>query len=556
MIETLSISNYALIDNIELTFLPGLNIITGETGAGKSIMLGALSMLFGNRADTKVVSDKSKKSVVEGVFDITGYGEIERLLNDNDIDTLGTQLILRREISPSGRSRSFVNDVPAQLSVLREIAIRLVDLHSQHQNLLLADSDYQLAVIDTMLDDKSVKTEYAEAYEAFRAALKKYQIARRASETSKAEEEYIRYQLQLLEQLNLQPGEQEALEQERSLLANVTSVKSALMQIAEMLDGSENNILSMLRHSTGLLDDLDGLPEAEALSARLESLRIEADDIKDTVESLDSRLDADPRRLEYVEERLSDIYELQRKLSADSDEALIALQQDLSERIDSIDNSDERLKQYAAKAKAAKKQAIALAEKLTGARRKVAEKFTGELLESAIPLGMKNLRAEIEITPADLTATGADKVNFLFAFNKNQQLMPVKDTASGGEISRLMLSIKALVAKHVQLPSIIFDEVDTGVSGDVAGRMGRLMKDISRRIQVIAITHLPPVASKGDVHFKVFKEDTATATNTRVRRLSDDERVGELALMLSGDSTNEAARTTARGMLDAERRLL
>lgn len=556
MIETLSISNYALIDNIELTFLPGLNIITGETGAGKSIMLGALSMLFGNRADTKVVSDKSKKSVVEGVFDITGYGEIERLLNENDIDTLGAQLILRREISPSGRSRSFVNDVPAQLSVLREIAIRLVDLHSQHQNLLLADSDYQLAVIDTMLDDKSVKTEYAEAYEAFRAALKKYQIARRASETSKAEEEYIRYQLQLLEQLNLQPGEQEALEQERSLLANVTSVKSALMQIAEMLDGGENNILSMLRHSTGLLDDLDGLPEAEALSARFESLRIEADDIKDTVESLDSRLDADPRRLEYVEERLSDIYELQRKLSADSDEALIALQQDLSERIDSIDNSDERLKQYASKAKAAKKQAIALAEKLTGARRKVAEKFTGELLESAIPLGMKNLRAEIEITPADLTATGADKVNFLFAFNKNQQLMPVKDTASGGEISRLMLSIKALVAKHVQLPSIIFDEVDTGVSGDVAGRMGRLMKDISRRIQVIAITHLPPVASKGDVHFKVFKEDTATATNTRVRRLSDDERVGELALMLSGDSTNEAARTTARGMLDAECRLL
>lgn len=551
MIETLSISNYALIDNIELAFRPGLNIITGETGAGKSIMLGALSMLFGNRADTRVVSDKSKKSVVEGIFDITGYDEIEHLLKANDIDPLDKQLILRREISPAGRSRSFVNDAPAQLSLLREIAIRLVDLHSQHQNLLLADSDYQLALIDTMLDDKTVKSDYEAAYEAFRTALKKYQAARRASETSKAEEEYIRYQLDLLEQLNLQPGEQEALEQERNLLANVTTVKGSLEQIIEMLDGGENNILSMLRYSEDLLDDLDGLQEAEQLTCRIESIRIEANDIKDTIEAIDSRLDADPRRLEYVEERLSDIYELERKLSADSDEALIAMQQELSERIDSIDNSDERLKQYATKAKIAKKNALELAEKLTSARREVAAKFAAELLESAIPLGMKNLRAEIEITPAELNPTGADKVNFLFAFNKNQQLMPVKDTASGGEISRLMLSIKALVANHIQLPSIIFDEVDTGVSGDVAGRMGMLMKEISQRIQVIAITHLPPVASKGDVHFKVFKEDSDTATNTRVRMLTDDERVAELALMLSGDATNEAARATARGMLNA-----
>lgn len=549
MIETLSISNYALIDNIELTFRPGLNIITGETGAGKSIMLGALSMLFGNRADTKVVSDKSKKSVVEGIFDITGYDEIGRILSENDIDPMDSQLILRREISPSGRSRSFVNDVPAPLSLLREIAIRLVDLHSQHQNLLLADNSYQLTVIDTMLDDKVIKKEYAAAYDAFRSALKKYQVARRASETSKAEEEYIRYQLQLLEELNLQAGEQEALEQERNLLANVTTVKESLGQILEMFDGGEYNILAMLRQSEGLLDGLDGLQESEQLISRMESLRIEATDIKDTVETLDSRLEADPRRLEYVEERLGDIYDLQRKLSADSDEALIALQQELSERIDSIDNSDERLKQYATKAKIAKKHAIELAERLTEARRRVAAHFVEELLESATPLGMKNLRAEIEITPAELSPTGADKVDFLFAFNKNQPLMPVKDTASGGEISRLMLSVKALVADHVQLPSIIFDEVDTGVSGDVAGRMGKLMKDISRRIQVIAITHLPPVASKGDVHFKVFKEDTDTTTNTRVKQLSDEERIGELALMLSGDADNEAARQTAKGMI-------
>lgn len=549
MIETLSISNYALIDKIELAFQPGLNIITGETGAGKSIMLGALSMLFGNRADTKVVSDKSKKSIVEGVFDIAGYDGIDTILADNDIDTLGSQLILRREIAPNGRSRSFVNDVPAPLSLLREIAIRLVDLHSQHQNLLLADNDYQLSVIDTMLPDKGITKEYTSAYDAYRSALKKYQAARRASETSKAEEEYLRYQLDLLLQLNLQPGEQEALEQERDILANVNSVKEALGGITELFDGGEDNILSMLRQSGNLISDAGNLPEAEQIAARIESLKIEAADIRDTVEALDSRIEADPARLEYVEERLGDIYSLQRKLSVDSDEALLSLQQELSERIDSIDNSDERVKQYATKAKQAKKHAMEIAETLTEARRKVAGEFVGQLLAGAIPLGMKNLRAEIEITPAELSPTGADKVNFLFAFNKNQQLMPVKDTASGGEISRLMLSIKALIARHIQLPSIIFDEVDTGVSGDVASRMGSMMKDISKKIQVIAITHLPPVASKGDVHFKVYKEDNDTATITRVRELTPGERVSELALMLSGDANNEAARSTAASLL-------
>ena len=552
MIETLTISNYALIDHIELRFQPGLNIITGETGAGKSIMLGALSMLFGNRADTKVVRDKDKKSVVEGVFDITDYDEIEKILTENDIDLLNKQLILRREITTAGRSRSFVNDVPVQLTLLREIAIRLVDLHSQHQNLLLADNDYQLTLVDTMLNDKSAKSNYSEAYDTFRIALKKYQTAKRASETSKAEEEYLRYQLQLLEQLNLQSGEQEALEQEYNILSNVNHIKGSLCQILELFDGNENNILNSLRQSESAINGLDSLAESETLNERIEMLRIEATDIKDTVEAINSRLEADPQRLSYVEERLNDIYSIQRKLSVDSEEALIALHKELGERVDSIDNSDERIKQYASKAKIAKKQAIEQAASLTEARRDVADKFRESLLTSATPLGMKNLRAEIEISPTELSASGADKVNFLFAFNKNQPLMPVKDTASGGEISRLMLSIKALVAEHVQLPSIIFDEVDTGVSGDVANRMGKLMKDISRRIQVIVITHLPPVAAKGDVHFKVFKEDTETTTTTKVRKLSEEERIEELALMLSGDKNNEAARNTARSLIAGE----
>lgn len=550
MLATLTISNYALIDNIELTFRPGLNIITGETGAGKSIMLGALSMLFGNRADTKVVSDKSKKSIVEGTFDITGYEDIGKILEANDIDSFDKQIILRREISPTGRSRSYINDTPASLSLLREVAIRLVDLHSQHQNLLLADNAYQLAVIDTMLPDRSIRQDYEEAYELFRAALKKYQAARRAADTSKAEEEYLRYQLDLLQQLDVQPAEQESLEQERNLLANVTTVKENLARVIALFDGGEENILSMLRQSVGLIEGTSTLPEAENIAARIDSLHIEAADIKDTVESIDSRLDVDPRRLEFVEERLNDIYEAQRKLSVSSVDEMLALRSSLAERIDSIDNSDERIKQYATKAKIAKKRAMEAAEKLTEARRNVAEQFTRDLLDNAMPLGMKNLRAEIEFTPTELSPEGADKVNFLFSFNKNQPLMPVKDTASGGEISRLMLTIKALIADRVQLPSIIFDEVDTGVSGEVAGRMGKLMKDISRRIQVIAITHLPPVASKGDAHFKVFKEDSATATNTRVRCLTPEERIAELALMLSGDADNEAARTTARSLIE------
>lgn len=549
MIETLTISNYALIDHIELTFQPGLNIITGETGAGKSIMLGALSMLFGNRADTKVVRDKDKKSVVEGVFDITNYDDIEKILTDNDIDLLNKQLILRREITTAGRSRSFINDVPVQLTLLREIAIRLVDLHSQHQNLLLADNEYQLTLVDTMLNDKSVKSNYSAAYDTFRIALKKYQTAKRASETSKAEEEYLRYQLQLLEQLNLQSGEQEGLEQEYNILSNVNHIKGSLCQILDLFDGNENNILNSLRQSESVINGLDRLPEAEALNERIEMLRIEATDIKDTVEAINNRLEADPQRLNFVGERLNDIYGIQRKLSVDSEDALIAMYKELGERIDSIDNSDERIKQYASKAKIAKKQAIEQAGILTNARKEVAEKFRKSLLTSATPLGMKNLRAEIEISPAELSASGADNVNFMFAFNKNQPLMPVKDTASGGEISRLMLSIKALVAEHVQLPSIIFDEIDTGVSGDVANRMGKLMKDISRRIQVIVITHLPPVAAKGDVHFKVFKEDTETTTNTKVSKLSEEERIEELALMLSGDKNNEAARNTARSLI-------
>lgn len=551
MIESISISNYALIDAIELNFHPGFNIITGETGAGKSIMLGALSMLLGNRADTRVVTDKGKKSVVEATFNVSRYPQLKSLLSDNDIDWDDTQLILRREISPNGRSRSFINDSPVSLSLMRDVAVRLVDLHSQHQNLLLADPSYQLYIIDTLLPDSTLKTQYAEAYESYRNALRKYRAAKQTAEQNRADEEFLRYQLEKLDELNLQEGETAELEKQREVLANVNQIKTALRQLIMLFENDENGITDNLKEAVGIwTQQLMQMPDGESMADRIESLRIEAADILSTIEDADNKLDADPERLFAVEERLSDIYNLQRKHNVNDADELIEIRRAIAEKLDAIDHSDERIKTLAATAKRAKLLATRIAETLTEERKKVAESFGKQLLEGALPLGMSNLVADIRISPADLSPTGADNVDFLFSFNKNQPLMPVKDTASGGEISRLMLAVKAIVAGRIQLPSIIFDEIDTGVSGDVANRMGALMKRIAENIQVIAITHLPPVAAQGETHFKVYKEDSDTATNTKVKLLSDSERISELALMLSGNPDDESARETARTLLN------
>lgn len=549
MIESLSISNYALIDNIELNFTPGLNIITGETGAGKSIMLGALSMLFGNRADTRVVRDKDKKSVVEAVFNVSRYAHIRPIVEANDIEWNDKELILRREITPAGRSRSFVNDVPVQLSALKQIATLLVDIHSQHQNLLLSNPEYQLSVIDILIPDQSLKIQYAEAYDQYRSAMKKYQSVKRAIAASKAEEEYFRYQLAYLDELKLQDDEIEQLEAERDLLANAGDIRETLSRLVQAMSEGETNVSSLLRYSEHEAAKISDLKDLEGIAERLESLRIEADDIAATFESLENNIEANPARLEEIEERLSDLYEALRKFGAESIGELMAKRDELSVKIDAIDNGEELLKAHIAKAKAAKRNAAAIAAKLSEARHKEAELFAETLRQNAVPLGMKNLIVNVDFNTIDLSTSGIDDVNFLVAFNKNQQPMPVKDTASGGEISRLMLTIKSIIASRMQLPTIIFDEIDTGVSGDVANRMGLLMQQLSQSLQVISITHLPQIAAKGVAHFKVYKEDSDETTNTRVRQLDDNMRIDELALMLSGDSSNEAARATARTLL-------
>lgn len=551
MLQTLHISNYALIDRIDIEFGLGLNIITGETGAGKSIMLGALGLLLGGRADLKVIRDRQHKSVIEASFSVDGYAALKRLCADNDIEWDDQACLLRRELAPSGRSRAFINDSPVTLNQLRAVAMMLVDVHSQHQNLLLATPEYQLNIIDSLAANQDRLEHYGKLYTAYKSAVARYRRQRRLIEQSLEDEEFTRFQLSQLEEMNLLEGEQEELERERDLLTNVAEVKSTLSTILNALQGDEGDALSQIRLATDRAASLsDTIAEASQLSQRLESLHIELQDIADTFADYNSNINADPAQLESIEDRLNDLYALQRKHHVDSVEALIAMRDSLREKLQAITHGDDQLRELEAAAKHAKRRAMDAARLISQSRVDEAARFAEALRERAIPLGMKNLVVEIKVVQGEMTHTGIDRVEFLFAFNKNQTPLPVGDTASGGEISRLMLSIKSLVASKMQLPSLIFDEVDTGVSGDVANRMGHMMLDIASSMQVIAITHLPQVASKGSTHFKVYKEDDDTSTNTRIRSLSEAERVDELAVMLSGNMDDEAARAAARSLLN------
>lgn len=557
MIKTLYISNYALIDEIDINFAPGFNIITGETGAGKSIILGALTLLLGGRADLKVVRDDSRKSVIEAVFDISGASSIEPLLKENDIDVLGNdECILRRELAPGGRSRAFINDMPVTVQVLRQIAVRLVDIHSQHQNLLLASPDYQLEIIDSLADNAPLLEEYAGAYAAYREALRQYTTTRDLIRRNKDDADFISYQYSKLEEMNLLPGEHESLEQEREILENVGNIKETLNGAIEPLVTGRVNALDLLYDALSALQNMadtmaDSHPDIDfkSLSERVESARIDIADVADTLTEYDATIADDPERLEEVDRRLSALYTLERKHNVENADQLIELRDRLRSQIDALENSEELLEGLETAAKRAKKAALSIAVRISQRRSDTAAEFANELRRIASPLGMANLRCEISFTKGKLGPLGYDQIQFLFAFNKNQALMPVGATASGGEISRLMLTVKTIIAERMALPTIIFDEVDSGVSGDVAGRMAEMMASIGRRIQVITITHLPGVAAMGARHFKVYKEDNETSTTTRIRTLSEEERVAEIALMISGSETEPAALANAKALL-------
>lgn len=552
MINRLHIENYALIDSLDIEFTSGLNIITGETGAGKSVMLGALSLLLGERAAAKAISVPDRKSIVEAEFKVHGHESLSHWAADNDVDWDNETCILRREILPGGRSRAFINDTPVNLTQLGEVGRQLIDIHSQNQNQLLAKPEYQLQIIDSIGDTKAILEQYKIEYSEWKKAEKDLAAARKTLQENSADEEFIRFRLSQLDEAQLVAGEQDELESERELQANMTQIKQTLTNALNALSNGENAVLTTIGDAIDATEELSELLENVAeLSKRLESARIEIQDIAETLEDYDANLGADPSALEQIEARLGKLYSLEQRHRVDTVEELIAIRDNLRSRLELITDGDVAIDELALAAVSKKNSAIATAKKLTRLRKEAAQNFAEELYEFASPLGMPNLRCEIVVEPTtELTPSGADRLEFLFAFNKNQQPRPVNGAASGGEVSRLMLSIKAIVVGKLQLPAIIFDEVDTGVSGDVANRMGHMMLDISNQLQVITITHLPQVAAKGQSHYKVFKEDDNDTTHTRIRRLTDAERIDELAVMLSGSSADTAAIANAKSLLN------
>lgn len=549
MIKQLHISNYALIDRLDIEFADGLTIITGETGAGKSIILGALSLILGERADLKAIRDADSKTIVEATFDIAGYG-LEPFFKEYDIDWDEHECIVRRELSPSGRSRAFVNDTPVALAALRELVTRLLDIHSQHNNMLLSNPQFQLSILDSIAGNADLLGNYHKAYAEYREAEQRLAETVTAMERLKQNEDYIRFQLDQLQAMQLQPDEDQQLEALQARLSNITSLKEALWSVENELDGEENGVLAHLASVVQRLDEAERcLTEISGMSDRVRSSLIDLKDIAQDVGNIMDTLNDDPSELARVDERLSSIYSLMRKHNAQNVNQLIDIQHDYERQLGEIDHNDEMLEQLKSQVEETFKASTAIAADLSANRRQAATKFVKELLSLALPLGMKNLAFDVQLTPVKLSRSGADHVEFMMAFNKNQRLMPVKETASGGEISRVMLCIKTIIARHMQLPSIIFDEVDTGVSGDVANMIGEMMADIARAIQVIAITHLPQVAANGDHHLRVYKTDNERETLTHVEQLSDQEHVMEIARMLSGKDLNQAAIENAKSLI-------
>ena len=552
MLESLHISNYALIDRIDILFHEGFNVITGETGAGKSIILGALSLILGGRADSRVVADPSNKSIIEAVFTVDGYDALKDYCLQTDIEWDDERCILRREVAPAGRSRAFVNDSPVPLSKLQAVAMRLIDIHSQHQNQLLATPEFQLMVIDTLAGNEHRLKEYSSRYNSLRDAVRRLKAMRQRVEKSKEDEEFTRYQLEQLEELALSQGEQEELENEREVLTNLTAIKNALDRAIASLTGNDTNAVDLIDTAIDACDELDGvLSEEDDVPSRLESAKIEISDIASSLENVNERLAADPGRLEAVEERLNSIYSLCHKHHLNNGDELLILRDNLRAKLRELDNSDDMVAELEKEARRAKALAKETAVEISNSRKEEAKKFSAHLRDTAMPLGMKNLQVDVVVEPADMGPTGIDSVQFMVAFNKNQNLMPVGATASGGEISRLMLSIKTIIASRMSLPSILFDEIDNGVSCDVANRIAIMMREISKSIQVTTITHLPQVSAKGDTQYRVYKEDDDHATHTRIIQLTPEQRVNAIAEMLGGATVDDAARQAAISLLNS-----
>lgn len=550
MLKQLYIKNFTLIDELDISFNPGFSVITGETGAGKSIILGAIGLLLGNRADTRQVKAGTERCIVEAHFDLHKYN-LQTFFQEHDLDYDEQDCIVRREVSASGKSRAFINDSPVSLQQMKDLGERLVDIHSQHQNLLLRKEDFQLNVIDLMAGNERERNDYATTYQSYTQARSQLQALKQQMQASHDNEDFLRFQQNELNDAQLTAGEQEELEEQSQLMSHVEEIKSALYESDNLLNADSTGIVNGLRTIINQLHSIENVfPAAEELASRTDECFIELKDISEEISNRLERVDFNPAELERINDRLDHLYSLQQKYHVSSVEELIDIKQNIDEQLSQIDNSDEQLKELQDQLIALESACQDKAKRLSATRQKAARKVEQAMKSRLVPLGIPNVRFEVSLSEKPLSADGTDRVAFLFSANKSTALLPVSEVASGGEIARVMLSLKAMISGSVKLPTIIFDEIDTGVSGRVAEQMAAIMKEMGDADrQVISITHLPQIAAMGATHYRVSKEERKQGTTSSMVMLSQEERISEIAQMLSGSNISEAAISNAKALL-------
>ena len=550
MLKQLYIRNFTLIDHLDMMFYPGFSVITGETGAGKSIILGAISLLLGQRADVKFVKHGADKTVVEAHFSMDD-ATLQSFFSDNDIDYSPEDCILRRELSATGKSRSFINDTPVSLTLMRQLGQQLVDIHSQHKNLLLHEEDFQLNVLDIMAANHQALDNYQTAYKHYIHCQRMLHDLKDAQEAARREEDFLRFQYNELQEASLQEGQQDELEQEAEMMNHAEDIKSCLYDADNLLNADETGVVAKLKEATRAIESIkDVFPAINDTSERLDSSLIEVHDIAHDISHFMQQVEFDPQRQREVQDTLDVIYSLEKKHHVDTVEELIAIRNDLEIRIAHITNADSELAELTEQTSTALTECKQRAKTLTQTRHKAAAIVEREVIERLVNLGIPNVRFQVELQSKELSSDGADTVRFLFSANSKTPLLPISDVASGGEIARVMLALKAMISGAVKLPTIIFDEIDTGVSGKIAEKMALIMKEMGQQDrQVISITHLPQIAALGATHYKVYKNETPDGTTSSMQRLSDEERVQEIAQMLSGSNVTSAAISNARALL-------
>lgn len=551
MLKHLYIKNFTLIDQLDIAFHSGFSVITGETGAGKSIILGAIGLLLGNRADSKQIKQGEKKCTIEAHFDLSHYG-FESFFEDNDIDFEPEDTIIRRELTANGKSRAFINDTPVSLQMMRILGEQLIDIHSQHQNLLLQKDDFQLNVVDIIAQDSTALSAYHSSYQHYKESLQRLSDLKEQIAKTQENEEFMRFQFNELESAGLVEGRQQELEQESETLSHSEDIKTAYYEADHLLNDDDNGIIYKLGESLDSLSNIENVYiKAKDVVQRLSSVHIELKDIASEVGSEVENIEFDPSRLDSINQQLDQLNTLEQKYHVSTEKELIEIRDNIAEQLQSIDNSDEELESLTKKVDEELKLCTEKAAKLTELRLKAGKIVEKEMSQRLIPLGIPNVRFKVDITSKSLSMDGADKVQFLFSANTSTAMEPVAQVASGGEIARVMLSLKAMISGAVKLPTIIFDEIDTGVSGKIAQKMALIMQEMgNNNRQVISITHLPQIAALGSSHYKVEKEETAEGTRSHMRELNQEERVSEIAQMLSGADISDAALQNARELLN------